>query len=252
MPALILIASKDVISRRNQDGTFILMRLDETNFFYKITGLAALAWAEFSEGRDLDTLLAHYGDALPEQRDEVVATLQTLFGQLQGYQLLKEAGEVGSASLQAQDVIRGRAADLGQVQEFNLEQIETEVLSESVYLDVFAGSDLRLKTDIQPLENCLEKVAQLDGVNFHWDPETSGGVACDARVQAGLIAQQVVMQMPELTARRAEDGFLAVNYSKMSAYLVEAIKELKKTVEAQEVRIRTLEAAARKSTDSTT
>lgn len=33
--------SKDIVSRRNQDGTVVLMRMDDSELFYKIDGIAA-------------------------------------------------------------------------------------------------------------------------------------------------------------------------------------------------------------------
>lgn len=33
--------AKDIVSRRNQDGTVVLMRMDDSELFYKIDGIAA-------------------------------------------------------------------------------------------------------------------------------------------------------------------------------------------------------------------
>jgi hypothetical protein len=127
----------------------------------------------------------------------------------------------------------------GGIKEFNLEQIETEVLNESIYLDVFAGSDLRLKTQIRPIEGALSKVMQLGGVHFNWNPETSQ--AQHSGLESGLIAQEVAAVMPELVRKDQASGMLAVNYTKLTSYLVEAIKDLSTTVLEQEKRIRSLE-----------
>ena len=50
----------------------------------------------------------------------------------------------------------------GGIKTFSLEEIEKEVLNDNVYLDVFAGSDLRFKTEITPIVNALEIVKKLD------------------------------------------------------------------------------------------
>ncbi|OFZ21445.1 MAG: hypothetical protein A2X94_08020 [Bdellovibrionales bacterium GWB1_55_8] len=128
----------------------------------------------------------------------------------------------------------------GGIKEFNLEQIETEVLNESIYLDVFAGSDLRLKKNVLPIEDALSKVLQIEGVRFEWNPEAPGAPK-NGTPQAGLIAQDVAAVMPELVRADRDTGMLAVEYSKLVSYLVEAVKDLNAIVLKQEARIRALE-----------
>lgn len=108
----------------------------------------------------------------------------------------------------------------GGIKEYSLEEIETQILSDSVYLDVFAGSDMRIKTDINPIEGALQKITAIEGVHFHWANNKKQGK------QTGVIAQAVAAKMPELVAKDKETGVLAVNYSKMIPYLIESIKEL--------------------------
>lgn len=40
----LLVPAKDIVARSNQDGTVIVMRLDESSLFYKINGIAAQVW----------------------------------------------------------------------------------------------------------------------------------------------------------------------------------------------------------------
>ena len=37
--------SRDIVSRKNQDGTVVLMRMDDSELFYKIDGIAAEVFA---------------------------------------------------------------------------------------------------------------------------------------------------------------------------------------------------------------
>jgi hypothetical protein len=82
-------------------------------------------------------------------------------------------------------------------------------------------SDQRLKQNIQPLENSLAKVEQLRGVSFEWKDK-----AQDAGTQVGMIAQEVETVLPELVSTDSE-GYKSLAYDKMTAVLVEAVKELK-------------------------
>ncbi len=105
-------------------------------------------------------------------------------------------------------------------------------------ITAFASSDKRLKENIIPIDNPLEKLEQLDGVEFDWTDEyikrESNGKGEDGyfvrKHDVGLIAQQVEKVLPEVVGKR-EDGYLAIKYEKIVPLLVESIKELKKEIE---------------------
>jgi len=118
--------------------------------------------------------------------------------------------------------------NFGGIKEFNLEEIEKEVLNDSVYLDVFAGSDLAFKENVQPMINPLESLKKLDGVLYNYKPET--GLETDLR--PGFIAQNVEKVVP-LAVAVDESGLKYVNYSALAPMLVESVKELAQIVEAQ-------------------
>lgn len=83
------------------------------------------------------------------------------------------------------------------------------------------SSDARLKRNIRPLQNSLQKIMSLTGYNYNWIDE-----ARDKKLQTGMLAQEVEKQMPELVAEDA-DGNKSVNYSALIPYLIESVKELK-------------------------
>ena len=82
-------------------------------------------------------------------------------------------------------------------------------------------SDASLKTDISPLENSLEKVMNLEGVSFNWK---NGG-----KQSIGLIAQDVEKILPEVV--NTDNGLKYIDYGKLTALLIEAIKEQQKEIE---------------------
>ena len=96
-------------------------------------------------------------------------------------------------------------------------------------------SDLRLKTNIVQIADALEKVEAINGVTF--DPnETALALGIDDRHQMGVIAQEVEAVAPELVCDSAFAGYKTVRYDKLTALLIEAVKELSakvKTLEAQ-------------------
>lgn len=85
--------------------------------------------------------------------------------------------------------------------------------------DITAFSDIRLKTDIEKIENALDKVCQLSGYTYNMN---------DKR-RTGVIAQEVEKVLPEVVQDR-EDGYKTVAYGNMIGLLIEAIKELKEEI----------------------
>ena len=99
--------------------------------------------------------------------------------------------------------------------------------------DLIANSDIKLKTNIQPLENSLEKVNQLRGVSYdRVDIEKDNCI--------GVIAQEVEEVYPEFVSE-GEDGTKGVDYSKMVAVLIESVKELTAEVNTLRNRVNELE-----------
>ena len=50
----------------------------------------------------------------------------------------------------------------------------------------------------------------------------------------GMIAQEVEKVFPEATFTNKTDGYKGINYSKLTAVLLEAIKEQKKVIKSQQ------------------
>lgn len=83
------------------------------------------------------------------------------------------------------------------------------------------SSDLRLKHDVQPLQNDLDKILKLQGVSYYWNDSDTHGT----RKQVGVIAQDVEKIYPELV-ETDDQGMKSVNYSHLVAPLIEAVKTL--------------------------
>jgi hypothetical protein len=84
-------------------------------------------------------------------------------------------------------------------------------------------SDARLKINLEPIINALEKTMSLNGVTFNWN-SLAEGKDLNSR-EPGVIAQEIQAVLPEAVALR-ENGFLGVRYDKLVPLLIEAIKEL--------------------------
>ena len=72
-----------------------------------------------------------------------------------------------------------------------------------------------MKENIKTIENSLDKVLQLRGVEFDWKETKDSSI--------GLIAQEVEEVLPELV--HETDDIKSVSYGNITAVLIEAIKE---------------------------
>ncbi len=71
-----------------------------------------------------------------------------------------------------------------------------------------------------PLTHALDAILQLQGKTYHWKEDT----AFTNKQDIGLVAQEVEKVFPELVAED-EQGYKGIAYSKLTAVLIEAIKE---------------------------
>ena len=99
----------------------------------------------------------------------------------------------------------------------------------------YYSSDERLKDNVQVIDGALEKVSKLRGVEFDWNDKQDVYEGHDI----GVIAQDVEAVAPELVQTR-EDGFKAVKYEKLTALLIEAVKELTEQNKEMKAEIETL------------
>ena len=132
-------------------------------------------------------------------------------------------------------------------------------------------SDRSEKENIEPIENALDRLMQLQGLSFnfidHFADERSGRTMPSqdeifesarqrtpeltketflqikeeqSRRRLGVIAQDVEKVFPELV-RTQEDGLKTVFYSELTAVLIEAIREQQAQIETLNARIEQLE-----------
>ena len=96
----------------------------------------------------------------------------------------------------------------------------------------FASSDERLKENVASIENAVEKVEAIGGYTYNWIPMEGVHVYGDMK-DIGVIAQEIEKVLPELVSDR-ENGYKAVKYDKLTAVLIEAVKELSERVKVLE------------------
>jgi len=93
----------------------------------------------------------------------------------------------------------------------------------------YASSDVKLKDNIEVIEDSLDKISEIRGVKFDWNEE-SPDWAQERGHDVGVIAQEVQKVLPEIVTERT-NGYLGVDYKRIIPLLIESIKELKQEVE---------------------
>jgi Chaperone of endosialidase len=89
-------------------------------------------------------------------------------------------------------------------------------------------SDARLKTNIQPFPNVLDKLTQLRPVHFDWKSSAPSELHLGSGPQYGFIAQDVEKVFPEMVST-GKDGYRRVNYGQLPYLLLQGVRELKAT-----------------------
>lgn len=97
--------------------------------------------------------------------------------------------------------------------------------------DVIAYSDRKLKKNIVTIENALDKVIALRGVEFDRVEDDTHSI--------GVIAQEIQEVIPSLV-HESEDGTLGVAYGNLVGVLIEAIKEQQKQIDVLTSRLNAL------------
>jgi len=112
-------------------------------------------------------------------------------------------------------------------------QVDGDVVSESTAI----SSDEKLKENIEVVENAVEKIHQLRGVEFSWKK--------NGHKSAGVIAQDVEKVLPQAVKEvkslaDGEDPYLTVKYDSLHALTIEAIKTMSNEIAALKEEIRIL------------
>lgn len=85
-------------------------------------------------------------------------------------------------------------------------------------------SDKRFKENIQPIINPLQKIAQLNGVEYNMRKAEFPEMHFDDKRQVGLLAQEVEQVMPSAVYTINDKGYKGVDYAKLVPLLIESIK----------------------------
>jgi hypothetical protein len=109
--------------------------------------------------------------------------------------------------------------------------------------DVIAyhSSDERLKSNIITIENPIDKVKQLKGVEYEWNGLQSNYPS--GSKDSGIIAQDVQKVLPQLVKEK-KGGYLGVRHDRLVGLLVESIKEQQEQIDELKKKVEELKNAS--------
>lgn len=112
------------------------------------------------------------------------------------------------------------------------------------------ASDRRLKSNIIPIGNALQKLSLINGKHYTITTKSKnpeGEITSNSREQYGVIAQELEEVFPEMVQEKAlfintgdETLYKAVDYNQLIPVLIEAIKELNTQVEDLKLEVEAL------------
>lgn len=80
--------AKDVIARKNQDGTVIVMRLDESSVFFKIDGIAAEVWSALDQQKSTNEIISEVKSKHPNFHTQLDLDIPKFISELMNKNLL--------------------------------------------------------------------------------------------------------------------------------------------------------------------
>ena len=103
-------------------------------------------------------------------------------------------------------------------------------------------SDVRYKKNIIPIQNALDKILKLVGVYYEWRRDEFPKEQLKKGKDIGFIAQEVEKVIPEIVLTDSK-GFKALEYERLTALLVEGMKQQQILISEKESKIQKLQAS---------
>jgi hypothetical protein len=113
---------------------------------------------------------------------------------------------------------------------------DVEVVGIVQYYDLLGKSDEKYKNNITDMPDILNKVMELRPVTYNWNTRDYPKGRFSEEQQIGLIAQEVKTLFPELV-KTDKKGDMAINYTKLTVLLLQAMKEQQEIIEELKAKV---------------
>jgi hypothetical protein len=173
-------------------------------------------------------------------------------GLLETRQNFRIINNVGSGITPEYYIYQGQAMSNGSSKQYAVGIYDPLWVAGDVWADAYhTNSDIRLKRDVRHINGALGMVLGMQGVYYKWKRDHNSGneeesydLSLRDQEQVGFIAQDVEKVLPQVVTTD-QGGYKSVDYSKITAVLVEAIKEQQKQIEELKREVEVLKAQNR-------
>jgi hypothetical protein len=102
------------------------------------------------------------------------------------------------------------------------------------------SSDARFKTNVAQVNGVLEKLRDVRAVFFEWNEDYTSLGRSTGKREIGVVAQEIEAVFPELVTEWGDKKYKALDYGRLAAVLLEAVKELAERNETLTQQVRDL------------
>ena len=84
-----LVIQSDIIASRNNDGSVVAMKADDSDLFYKITGVSTTVWDYIEQGHDIDKMVQLITDEYNAEPEIVKKDIESFILDLKKFNILE-------------------------------------------------------------------------------------------------------------------------------------------------------------------
>jgi hypothetical protein len=90
MPSGTYEIDSEIIASRNNDGSIVAMKVDDSDLFYKITGVATEVWSYLEQGLSRDEIVKNITESFEVTEEQSIKDFDTFITDLKKYKILTE------------------------------------------------------------------------------------------------------------------------------------------------------------------
>ncbi|WP_127718496.1 PqqD family protein [Halobacteriovorax sp. HLS] len=79
---------EDIVSRKNENGSIILMKMDDSDVFFRVDGIAADIYKGIEGGKKLTEVYSDLCNRFPENKDQLASDIDSFLEKLDSLSLL--------------------------------------------------------------------------------------------------------------------------------------------------------------------
>lgn len=79
---------EEIVSRKNENGSVILMKMDNSDVFFKIDGIAADIYKNLEKGQKISEIYSDLTEKFPGKEEQITKDINSLVQKMRDFNLL--------------------------------------------------------------------------------------------------------------------------------------------------------------------